>query len=652
MGILANHRIKELQKAGFDLDFLKQIQPQGNINFKYDRFYYGGDGYYTVLHLYQYPSEGLSNFWLHDIMQISGTRSFLSLYHLDSNEIQKQISKAIGEKESRLSNRAKYTDNQRELDEIQDMANLYREINKMNVAMVGFYVRIFMTASTEDDLFKKIDEIKDKLSRYKMTILIGELDYEYLAPFVPPSEQIKLPNKRRGTVTRARDIAGGYFFNHTKLEDKHGSYFGYTPTDGAINFNFLERDSARTRSFMFISGNPGMGQTLFSLRVNDDLYAKGHFIRNFDSSGTFTTQTKHQQGLILDLSGSQNRINPFQVFPTVTNAAGSEVDEIRSFQLHVEKLTNMFQMLNEKANGDDLQAFKKLVTNFYIDRHIWYRNPKLHLHELRATKIRKEEYPILSDFVNYLNDAERKLTQLRTVSNMLLASVTRIKQTFEGMLQTHAGIFEGVTEFQDITSEPVVTFDFSALKGQPSIYNAQVFSVLSLISADVTNNGKQNKSLLRANPNLEEADLRHYVVNIADAQQLISPKYQRSVDLLADIIDSMGENYAGIILSVKSLQGILFETGTTSMSDPYAIAVKRIFGLMQYRVFAQTAETDIPLLANALAGSMNKSELETLPKLRQKQLFMNIAGVGNLVFTQQLMGSENQRYGNFLSEVE
>ena len=193
----------------------------------------------------------------------------------------------------------------------------------------------------------------------------------------------------------------------------------------------------------------------------------------------------------------------------------------------------------------------------------------------------------------------------------------------------------------------MVTFDFSALKGEPSIYNAQVFSVLSLVSADVTNNGKHNKRVLQANPGLSEANLPHYVVNIAKAENLINPRYQRSVDLLADIMTSMGENYAGIILSVQSLQGILFEAGT-STNDPYVVAVKRIFGLMQYRVFAQTAETDIPLLANALAGSMNKSELETLPKLRKKQLFMNIAGVGNLVFKQQFLSGEEERYGGWL----
>ncbi|GAB6739976.1 hypothetical protein BOVMAS10_20760 [Streptococcus uberis] len=137
----------------------------------------------------------------------------------------------------------------------------------------------------------------------------------------------------------------------------------------------------------------------------------------------------------------------------------------------------------------------------------------------------------------------------------------------------------------------------------------------------------------------------HYIVNISDAQTLINPKFESSVTLLADIIDSMGDNYAGVVLSVNSLQGLLFEEGAGSHKDPYILAVKRIFGLMQYRVFAQTDETSIPLLANALAGSMNQSELETLPRLSRGQLFMNIAGVGNIVFNQQLLQSENVRYG-------
>ena len=646
MGLLTNRKQKEYLANGYDLDFLKEIQPQGNMNFKPDDYYFGGDGYYTILHVFGYPTKGLENFWMLDLMQISGTRAFLSIYRENNNELKEKLKSSIDEKSTRISGNARAVDNQTEVKEISDMAQLYSEIEDHNIAMMGIYIRIFVTAITKEKLFEKVQEIKDKTSKYKMGILTGELDLEYQAPFIPPSKQIEQINHRRGITVSAYALAGGYFYNHTKLEDQHGSYFGYTPTNGAVNFNFLERDNKRTRSFMLISGNPKMGQKTFSLKMNDDLYAKGHYIRNFDANGTFSIQTQYQNGLILNLSGSENRINPFQVFPTVTNREGTQVDEIRSFQLHIEKLKNMFYMLNSAATDDDMTTFEKLITSFYISKKIWFRNPNLHESELRATKINKDEYPQLSDFNLYISDVERQLAMKRGTNPVEMASITRIKNTFETMLQTHGGIFEGSTEFMDISNEKVVTFDFSGLKGQPNIFNAQVFSVLSLISADITNNGKRGKQILAQNPNLNETDLPHYIVNISDAQNIITPKFARSVDLLAGMMDGMGDNFAAIILSVNSLQNFLVSNNTGKV-DPYTLAVQSIFGMMQYRVFAQTSETDVQVLANALSGAMNQSELETLPRLSKGQLFMNIAGVGNIVFNQQLMPTEVARYGDF-----
>lgn len=644
MGLLSLNSQKKWLNQGYDLDLLKAIQPQGNLNFKPDRYYYGGDGYYTILHVYEYPTDALPNFWLLDLMQINGTRAFLSVYREDNSKIKRKINQAIPEKGSRITGNSKLTENQKEINEIQTLNQLYQLIENKNISMLGMYIRIFVTDSTLEGLFKKVEEIKERHSKYKMTILSGELDFEQNAIFTMPSEQIDLPNKRRGVLLPAFSLAGGYFFNHTKLEDPQGSYYGFTSTNGAVNFNFLTRDERRNRSFMIISGNPKMGQTHFALKMNDDLYSKGHYIRNFDASGTFRHQTKQQHGLILNLAGSENRINPFQIFPTATNEDGTQVDEIRSFELHVEKLKNMVKMLNDAITADDLQTFDNLLTNFYIAKKIWYRNPKMHLNELRATKIAKEECPILSDFVNYLYDAERQLSMKRTINPLLLTSVSRIKQTFETLLQSHSGIFEGTTEFQDISNEKVVTFDFSSLKDQPSLFNAQVFSVLSLLSADIANNGKKWKYQLKQNSRLKEEDCPHYIVNIGDAQNLINPRYQRSVDLLANIMSNMGENFAGVILSVQSLQGILINSSVDE-THPYVVAVRRIFALMQYRVFAQTSETDVPLLGNALGGSMNRSELDALPRLTKGQLFMNIAGVGNIVFKQQFMNDEIKRYG-------
>lgn len=643
---LSKKKQRQLRAEGYDLEFISKIQPQGNIDFeKHDRYWISGDGYHTVLHYYEYPSKDLDRFWLSDLLQIPGTRAFLASYRENNMVLKNVIADSIEEKSTRITGNSKITANQKELDEIQDLQELNRDITKKNITMLGFYIRVFVSASTKEQLFKKVDEIKDKTSSYKSTILSGELDFEYHSTFIPAEYQVDQLNHRRGMPIRAHDLAGGYFFNHTKLEDERGSYMGWTPTGGAVNYNFLERDDRRTRSFMLLSGNPKMGQKTFLLKHTDALYAKGNFIRNFDANGSFTNQTNQQFGQVLDLSGGNNRINILQIFPTVTESNGIDVDEEKSYKLHIQKLKNFLRLLNEDITSDDLTTFGRVLNEFYIENDLWFRNPTLHKQELRATKLNREEYPIVSDLVLYLADWKGRLERQKTPNEIELKAINRIYNTFDELITSNGDMFEGTTEFKDISSEQVVTFNFAGLKSSPNLLNAQILSVLSLVSADILNNSKKCQQIRRENPHLTEMDMLHYIVNISDAQTLINPKFESSVTLLADIIDSMGDNYAGVVLSVNSLQGLLFEEGAGSHKDPYILAVKRIFGLMQYRVFAQTDETSIPLLANALAGSMNQSELETLPRLTKGQLFMNIAGVGNIVFNQQLLQSEHSRYG-------
>ena len=61
---LSKRRQRQLKNEGYDLAFLSQIQPQGNIDFKKDdRSWLSGDGYHTVIHYYEYPTEGMDRFW-------------------------------------------------------------------------------------------------------------------------------------------------------------------------------------------------------------------------------------------------------------------------------------------------------------------------------------------------------------------------------------------------------------------------------------------------------------------------------------------------------------------------------------------------------------------------------------------------------------
>lgn len=620
-----------------DYEFVNKIKPQGGILFDNNsRYYECGDGFVTVLNVYDYPSENLPDFWLKDLLQQNYVISFLAIKTENAKDVAKAISTSIENKKTNISPNRKSTDNRVEFDQIEDLSLIHERITKQSMGIKAIAIPLFVYAPTLELLEERRKKIIEENTLFKMTTLLDQQELEYRLAFTPASKIENLPNHRSLRIIPLPDLAGGYFFDHIKLEDENGSYFGTTQTGGAVLFDFQKRDSRRTRSFMFVSGNPNSGATTFSTSVLDDQFSRGHFIRNFnsESTGRLNRYTRSIGGLVIDMSGSENRINPMQVFPTSMFENG-QVDEVRSMELHIEKLQNMFVTLNEEASGDDKNNFKELLTDFYCqfpnsNNPLWYNNPELHLSELRATKIKNEEYPILSDFIAYLEgilviegDSER------------LKSIRRIWNTFKTLLQTRSTMFEGHTIFQNISKTQVVTFDLSGLVEQPQFYNVQLFNAISMISGDILKRGRENRTIVRTDKKQKDF-LSNYVLYINHIDQIISPRYQTAVDLFKNLLDKMGENGAGAIVEASSIQGMIIQSHQDTY-NPYVDSVNKIFEMMNYRVFAQTGEESKALLATALESSLNEYELESLPNLPQSMLLMNIKGTKNIIFEQDLI---------------
>ena len=98
----------------------------------------------------------------------------------------------------------------------------------------------------------------------------------------------------------------------------------------------------------------------------------------------------------------------------------------------------------------------QILNEFYIEEGLWARNPTLTPEKLKATELVTDEYPILSDFVMYVEDYQDKLQSKKHTNKIELSSVNRIYNTFNELLTTNADMFEGTTEVQDI-SKPCQT---------------------------------------------------------------------------------------------------------------------------------------------------------------------------------------------------
>ncbi|MDN6835556.1 virulence factor [Lactococcus lactis] len=602
----------------------------------------------TYLRIYDYPREGLGRMWLKELLQQDHVVSFLAVESLDTKKVEEKAAKSINEKESRIDINGKTTDNNREAQEVGDLLDLIDDMTRKHEKMKGISIRLAVYDLTEDKLMTRVKKIRDEASQFKSTVMLDELYFEQEALFTSPESHDELLNAPSHRPIKSRDLAGGYFLDHTKLEDKTGSYFGKTKTDGVIQLDWLLKNQFRTRPFMLISGTPNMGQGTFSIALIDDNFAQNHFIRNInlDQSPFLNNYTENNLGILIDMAGNRNKINIFQVFQGATNEKG-ETDEIKSFSLHIAKLKNMFEVLKPDATADDCDVFEDLATAFYCqypseNNPLWYRNPLLHVKELKATKVPASEYPTLKDFVGYI---EGQLVLAKTAE--MERSYRRILSTFVKLLNTKPDVFEGTTNFTDLSEEHLVTFDLSGLIGTPDYLNVQLFSVMALISYDVIRNGKKQRQRLKTNPRLLESEVEHYIVNITDIGKMLNPRTPSSSELTLQMIDALSQNYAGIIVQAGSFQTILNSGGSGFKAERYQAAMKSIFGMMNYRVFGQTSSADKQLLADILQEEISPYELDAITTLEQGQLYLNIAGRQSIIFSQDYDSSDLAEYGGW-----
>lgn len=636
--------ILRYQQAGYDLDFLAQIQPQGNLKVR-SRFIEFGDGYLTCLRIYRYPAQGLGRFYGVDLTDNPNTMSVISIGTEDQEAIQKAIDRAAGEQYSRISGKRKVLDNLTSSGQYKDLLDLLTRMTREHEIIKRLYIRIFVYAATKKELEERCRRIIHNNHMFRFGRYNSEQLDDFQSIFVPTMQEKYMINKPTGTPVDAERLQGFYPFNHVKLDDPHGSYYGYTQTRGEVMFDPFQRDSVRTRSFFFVTGNAGMGKSTLLKKMNDDVFSRGAYIRNFDVSSEYTQQTIDQSGVVINLDKPEYLINPFEIFPTEVNDDGSS-NEIGSFARQIDKLKNFFRFLNPEATADDTAILDKWLHKFYVQQNIWIANAAKIQPDIKVTNlyIPSEAYPRLEDFVMFANEQKRK-----TISNphhqttdLEAISMNRITTTFQNLLTNKGTMFNGVTRFPDLSNEQVVTFNLRGLKPQgQNIFNAQVFQVLTLLSGEIIKNGLAQRQLMQAGK-LSEEDVRWYYLNIDEVENLITPNFGFGVEYLASMMEQMRKNNCAITMAAPTIKDLIVNVNSDS---PYIIAVQKIFSLFQINFFFQISNDDLPRLKIALGKSTSEAELQGLNTLQRGDCMMSINGDRNIRFHVSLNNDEKRRYG-------
>lgn len=335
------------------------------------------------------------------------------------------------------------------------------------------------------------------------------------------------------------------------------------------------------------------------------------------------------------------------------NTDGSKVDEIGSFNMHLEKLVNMFGFMNADATNDDKVLLKKVLTEFYIQRGMWVKNPEKNdlMSKVMVVGLSHEQYPTLGDFVEYINEVRRGLSGINSHSAGFTdderKSIARIANTFDLMMSQYGDIFNGTTNITDFSSLDAVDFKVDGLlQHGREVFNAQVSSCLSLISADVVNNGKHYRTLYN-DKKIDADDIPYYWITMDEFQNYASPDFTDGVEWIANLMQEMRKNFCGLNVILPTVKDFLPSDNLLSSTDRmnrFRTAMAKIYGLFTYRTFFHLSTDDAESLEQVFRNSVTPGELASIPNLDKHEALMNIDGEGNYTFKVQPTDAQLARF--------
>lgn len=638
--MLSKKEIEKYENQGYDLQFLRKIQPQGGMSMKVNHLV-AGDGYYACLHIYQLPKDP-TPFWLTTLVGNDNSIVKVDFTSVVKEQVLKDINKSLGEFEDRMRSERHQTERNNAADEYQLLSDYARQINQGNEVTKLMSIRLFVSAKTQKELDQSVSELSKTLDglSYKNVVCVGQQDKEWQAFFRDYTSQRAL-GTREGISVGGAVIGGGYPFNFQFLADPYGGFLGVTDTNGAFMWDPFHTTGNRKSFNTLILGKSGYGKSTAQKLIEEILFAKNAIIRGFEKNKDWLKLIKYQNGKVLDLSGRGGILNPLEPLATITIDKDEEdeekddeelkIDELASYIQHRDKFFTLIKFLDSKMDDLDALDFPRFLDAFYIEKDLLpadymevynVLDPDTIPKELRIIGRKSTEYPIMSEFYHFLirHFGQEEFKDLLQEEKLALKRFLRIVRV---MSTNYSSVFNGHTTLVDLNSEQVVFFDINTLESfSEPIKRAQLFSAISLIWQQALRNGLKMKRLL-AESKITKQEVVYFALFIDECQNLINERCEFVIDSLLLFAKEM-RKFGGAIFFATQLPRTFIPSNDNSS---YASKVKELFAICQTKIFFNIDSSDMRLMKETLNDILTPSEFDSLPRLQEREMLINLGGI-------------------------
>lgn len=532
--------------------FFNKIQPVGGIKFN-PRSIVKGDGYEACLRIYDFPTS-VDEFWLGKLIDIKDVTVTIDVETEDRSKALQSLNSAISENVDRANSLKNNIDIIEANNATSILMGLVNDITSRDEVIKLVTIRYYLSAKTEIELEEKIKQVLTKLEGlgYRGAVFLNEQEYEWKSLFLSAGEQKYLRNKRSGHPVPSISLGAGYPFHYVELNDPTGMFMGTSITGGNVIFDLFTKNEQRKSYNALVIGVMGSGKSTLLKKLSNNNAIVNNTLRILDITGEFKDLVNELEGKIVALDGSNGMINPLQIFATMIDENTNEVQVEQSYMQHMSKVSMIYNFLSPEATQEEIREFERLLHDFYIIYGI---------EREKATSYKAEEYPTLSEFLNYIKgvfyEDEEKASIRKNLSDFRKKRLESIMLTIDNAIRNYGKLFDGHSSIEDLTKEQVVSFEIRTLTGvDKRIFNAQIFNVLSMLWNNALTQGlPEKKAFDEGKKTVEEA--KKYLLLLDESHRIINSNNILAVDYLINFEREARKYFGGLIFATQSIRDVV-----------------------------------------------------------------------------------------------
>ena len=288
-----------------------------------------GDCYATSIIIDTFPSYARGS-WLGMLSNIKNTRMMISVNPLDNIEVNKTLKKGMTETRSKYMNTRDRNDQIVLKNQLEDYEKLTNKMDRENEKMLLMSVVFFTYAETQEELQKRIKEIKSALS--SLNLRGSQLIFEQEQGIKTCLPTLDMPlQKNFGLPMPTTTVAASFPFVFESIQDNGNSIILGDDINGGLTlFDLWKRTNKRTNSNMCIVGKSGSGKSTLMKKLIRGNYARGGGKKKtriliVDPEREYKDLCQSLNGNWIDVgSGSGYVINPLEI----KNSANEEENNV------------------------------------------------------------------------------------------------------------------------------------------------------------------------------------------------------------------------------------------------------------------------------------------------------------------------------------